>query len=207
MWCTDYNFQATEKLVVFLMGVMSHQVSEVLWNGIGVDQGFLTAMAYVSIGGYHTCHGWLFLVTWTMRESLKFAVQKWSLVPFWWGDILIQWVCCRNKYNDLAVEISIMIFSFILIPDIEFEEWLKKVTTTNLKQKESSNKKQTWKYERVSTVKLANYYNFAYWLFQTNFHGSYSKAQQAADLGESRRWKWLANYNLSGSLLKKLQWV
>ncbi|KAK7484045.1 hypothetical protein BaRGS_00024657, partial [Batillaria attramentaria] len=36
--------EATEKLVVFLLGVVSHQVADVSWHGLGIDQGFLDAM-------------------------------------------------------------------------------------------------------------------------------------------------------------------
>jgi hypothetical protein len=40
--------QATKKLVVFVLGVASHQVADVSWHGLGIEQGFLDAMAAVS---------------------------------------------------------------------------------------------------------------------------------------------------------------
>lgn len=46
-----YTVQATEKLVVFLLGVVSHQVADVLWHSLGIQQGFLQAMAAVSVYG------------------------------------------------------------------------------------------------------------------------------------------------------------
>ncbi|KAL8584655.1 hypothetical protein ACOMHN_002384 [Nucella lapillus] len=49
--------QATEKLVVFLLGVMSHQTADVSWHGLGIEQGFLNAMAAVNFhGSFDTAH-------------------------------------------------------------------------------------------------------------------------------------------------------
>ncbi|KAK3086170.1 hypothetical protein FSP39_014629 [Pinctada imbricata] len=42
---------ATEKLVVFLMGITSHQVADVLWQSLGIDQGFLSTMGFVNFHG------------------------------------------------------------------------------------------------------------------------------------------------------------
>lgn len=42
-----FLLQETEKLVVFLFGVMSHQTADVLWHSLGIDQGFLSTMAKV----------------------------------------------------------------------------------------------------------------------------------------------------------------
>ncbi|PVD23836.1 hypothetical protein C0Q70_17110 [Pomacea canaliculata] len=42
---------ATEKLVVFLLGVVSHQVADVLWHSLGIQQGFLQAMAALNFHG------------------------------------------------------------------------------------------------------------------------------------------------------------
>ena len=38
----------TQKLVVFLMGIIVHQVSDATWHSLGIDQGFIRAMANVS---------------------------------------------------------------------------------------------------------------------------------------------------------------
>lgn len=43
--------EATEKLVVFLFGVVSHQVADILWHSLGIDQGFLQAMANINFHG------------------------------------------------------------------------------------------------------------------------------------------------------------
>ncbi|XP_067677733.1 phosphatidylinositol-glycan-specific phospholipase D-like [Haliotis asinina] len=43
--------EATEKLVVFMFGFMSHQVADVLWHNLGISQGFLQTMANVNFNG------------------------------------------------------------------------------------------------------------------------------------------------------------
>ncbi|XP_071119252.1 phosphatidylinositol-glycan-specific phospholipase D-like [Haliotis cracherodii] len=43
--------QATEKLVVFMFGFMSHQVADVLWHNLGISQGFLQTMANINFHG------------------------------------------------------------------------------------------------------------------------------------------------------------
>ena len=39
--------EATEKLVVFMFGVVSHQVADILWHSLGIEQGFIQTMANV----------------------------------------------------------------------------------------------------------------------------------------------------------------
>ncbi|XP_060608003.1 phosphatidylinositol-glycan-specific phospholipase D-like isoform X2 [Ruditapes philippinarum] len=43
--------EATEKLVVFIFGIVSHQVADILWHSLGIDQGFLQAMANINFHG------------------------------------------------------------------------------------------------------------------------------------------------------------
>ncbi|CAL1540071.1 unnamed protein product [Lymnaea stagnalis] len=43
--------QKTLKLVAFIMGIMSHQVADVSWHALGIDQGFLVAMAGTNYHG------------------------------------------------------------------------------------------------------------------------------------------------------------
>ncbi|XP_035660620.1 phosphatidylinositol-glycan-specific phospholipase D-like isoform X1 [Branchiostoma floridae] len=43
--------EATEKLVVFLLGVVSHQVADISWHSLGIDQGFLSTMGDVNFHG------------------------------------------------------------------------------------------------------------------------------------------------------------
>ncbi|KAK3086673.1 hypothetical protein FSP39_021738 [Pinctada imbricata] len=38
---------ATEKLVVFIMSVTSHQVADIVWHSLGIDQGFLSTMGFL----------------------------------------------------------------------------------------------------------------------------------------------------------------
>ncbi|XP_046581198.1 phosphatidylinositol-glycan-specific phospholipase D-like [Haliotis rubra] len=45
--------QATEKLVVFMFGFMSHQVADVLWHNLDISQGFLQTMAYINFNGVY----------------------------------------------------------------------------------------------------------------------------------------------------------
>ena len=47
--CLQFLFQATEKLVVFMFGIVSHQIADILWHSLGIDQGFLATMGNVSI--------------------------------------------------------------------------------------------------------------------------------------------------------------
>ncbi|XP_069126024.1 phosphatidylinositol-glycan-specific phospholipase D-like [Argopecten irradians] len=48
---------ATEKLVAFLFGVVSHQVADVVWHGLGVDQGFIPTMGMENFhGSYANAH-------------------------------------------------------------------------------------------------------------------------------------------------------
>ena len=41
--------EETEKLVVFIFGIASHQTADVLWHGLGVDHGFIETMAEVRL--------------------------------------------------------------------------------------------------------------------------------------------------------------
>lgn len=43
--------QETEKLVAFTLGFVSHQVADVTWHSLGIDQGFLTTMGDVNFFG------------------------------------------------------------------------------------------------------------------------------------------------------------
>ncbi|XP_041357023.1 phosphatidylinositol-glycan-specific phospholipase D-like [Gigantopelta aegis] len=43
--------KATEKLVVFMLGVVSHQVADILWHNLGIQQGFLQTMANINFHG------------------------------------------------------------------------------------------------------------------------------------------------------------
>ncbi|KAK0052127.1 phosphatidylinositol-glycan-specific phospholipase D [Biomphalaria pfeifferi] len=43
--------QKTQKLAAFIMGIMSHQVADVSWHALGIDQGFLQAMAGINYHG------------------------------------------------------------------------------------------------------------------------------------------------------------
>ena len=43
--------QDTEKLVAFTLGFVSHQVADVTWHSLGIDQGFLTTMGDVNFFG------------------------------------------------------------------------------------------------------------------------------------------------------------
>ena len=45
-------FQTGEKLVTFLLSVVTHQVADVNWHSLGIEQGFLTTMGMVR--GYAT---------------------------------------------------------------------------------------------------------------------------------------------------------
>ncbi|CAG2227356.1 GPLD1 [Mytilus edulis] len=49
--------EATEKLVVFILGIMSHQVSDVVWHSLGIEQGFIPTLAAVDFhGNYSLAH-------------------------------------------------------------------------------------------------------------------------------------------------------
>ena len=40
--------QETEKLVIFLLGIVSHQVADISWHSLGIDQGFIRTMSKAS---------------------------------------------------------------------------------------------------------------------------------------------------------------
>ncbi|KAM3840568.1 LOW QUALITY PROTEIN: phosphatidylinositol-glycan-specific phospholipase D [Vipera latastei] len=49
--------EATEKLVAFLFGIASHMVADVSWHSLGIEQGFLQAMAAIDFhGSYSQAH-------------------------------------------------------------------------------------------------------------------------------------------------------
>ncbi|XP_063155050.1 phosphatidylinositol-glycan-specific phospholipase D isoform X3 [Candoia aspera] len=49
--------EATEKLVAFLFGIASHMVADVSWHSLGIEQGFLRAMAAIDFhGSYSEAH-------------------------------------------------------------------------------------------------------------------------------------------------------
>nr|XP_034982303.1 phosphatidylinositol-glycan-specific phospholipase D isoform X4 [Zootoca vivipara] len=49
--------EATEKLVAFLFGIASHMVADVSWHSLGIEQGFLHAMAAIDFhGSYSDAH-------------------------------------------------------------------------------------------------------------------------------------------------------
>lgn len=45
------TLQDTEKLVAFTLGFVSHQVADVTWHSLGINQGFLTTMGDVNFFG------------------------------------------------------------------------------------------------------------------------------------------------------------
>ncbi|XP_021363749.1 phosphatidylinositol-glycan-specific phospholipase D-like isoform X2 [Mizuhopecten yessoensis] len=45
---------ATEKLVAFMFGFVSHQVADIVWHSLGVDQGFITTMGMENFHGSYT---------------------------------------------------------------------------------------------------------------------------------------------------------
>lgn len=48
---------ATEKLFVFVMGLMSHQVADITWHSLYLEQGFLQTMGYMNFhGSYSKAH-------------------------------------------------------------------------------------------------------------------------------------------------------
>ena len=47
--CLSVCRQWTEKLVVFLLGIVQHQVADVSWHSLGIDQGFLDTMGQVHV--------------------------------------------------------------------------------------------------------------------------------------------------------------
>ncbi|XP_067930242.1 phosphatidylinositol-glycan-specific phospholipase D-like isoform X2 [Watersipora subatra] len=49
--------EETEKLVVFMLGFVSHQVADITWHSLGIRQGFIRTMAAVDFHGvYDTSH-------------------------------------------------------------------------------------------------------------------------------------------------------
>ncbi|GFN98525.1 phosphatidylinositol-glycan-specific phospholipase d [Plakobranchus ocellatus] len=46
--------QSTQKLISFLLGVVSHQVSDVLWHSLGINQGFLQTMSKMNFHDVYT---------------------------------------------------------------------------------------------------------------------------------------------------------
>ncbi|KAJ8312268.1 hypothetical protein KUTeg_009641 [Tegillarca granosa] len=45
--------ESTEKLVVFMFGMVSHQTADILWHSLGIEQGFITTMANVNFHGVY----------------------------------------------------------------------------------------------------------------------------------------------------------
>lgn len=49
--------QETEKLVVFMLGFVSHQVADITWHSLGIQQGFLQTMGKVNFyGSFNAAH-------------------------------------------------------------------------------------------------------------------------------------------------------
>lgn len=77
--------QETEKLVVFLFGVMSHQTADILWHSLGIDQGFLSTMAKVNFhGDFSTAHhfgdlGGEFISAVDLDADLVVDLNKWYI--------------------------------------------------------------------------------------------------------------------------------
>ena len=47
------TLQDTEKLVAFTLGFVSHQVADVTWHSLGINQGFLTTIGGMLISLDH----------------------------------------------------------------------------------------------------------------------------------------------------------
>ena len=56
--------EATEMLVAFSLGFVSHQVADVLWHSLGIQQGFLSTMGYVSHLTPKSSPLWTFILWW-----------------------------------------------------------------------------------------------------------------------------------------------
>lgn len=51
--------EKAEKLIAFLFGITSHQVADILWHSLGIEQGFLQTMASVNFhGSFPAAHSW-----------------------------------------------------------------------------------------------------------------------------------------------------
>ena len=72
--------QATEKLVVFMLGFISHQVADVSWHSLGIDQGFLDTMGKVCIKDiFHVLFVCLFVFLKSLGELWLLIFKFWFL--------------------------------------------------------------------------------------------------------------------------------
>lgn len=75
--------QATEKLVSFLLGVVSHQVADIVWHSLGINEGFLSTMAKVNFhGDFPSAHtfgdlGGEFISMVDLDADLVIDLKKW----------------------------------------------------------------------------------------------------------------------------------
>lgn len=46
-----FSLQEAKKLIAFTFGVVSHQVADITWHSLGIDQGFLQTMGKVNFHG------------------------------------------------------------------------------------------------------------------------------------------------------------
>ena len=87
--------QWTEKLVVFLLGVVQHQVADMSWHNLGVDQGFLEAMAQVNRHhDYHHHH-----------HQHQQDVHRRGVDPGSWGSSPLK-ICMRGQSMFLPLNMS-----------------------------------------------------------------------------------------------------
>ena len=77
-----FGLQETRKLVAFLFGIASHQISDVTWHGLGIEQGFIDTMAALNFDNiYDPAHTTADfggdMLTQFAKDIAKVKLDKW----------------------------------------------------------------------------------------------------------------------------------
>ena len=121
--------KAAEKLIAFTFGVVSHQVADISWHSLGIDQGFLRIMANLNFhGSFSTAHP-LGDAGGDMVSMFEGDLQDISLSETWYfpvSDLV-------NIYKDLYGEEKIDANVIISCSSLLYAEWIgEKVAGTKL---------------------------------------------------------------------------
>jgi len=109
---------ATEKLVVFMFGIVSHQVADIVWHSLGIDQGFLRTMGDINFhGSFDLAHsagdlGGDVLTAYEMNLTYVPLVQGWYIPT---DDLFNIYTQYYNTTDKMPKDIIVMCTSILYL--------------------------------------------------------------------------------------------
>ncbi|XP_013399325.1 phosphatidylinositol-glycan-specific phospholipase D isoform X2 [Lingula anatina] len=108
--------QDTEKLIVFMLGFVSHQIADITWHSLGIDQGFLETMGKIDFhGSYGDAHnvgdfGGDILNLFEIKLQYIHSLENWYVPTFDLQNIYKIYYGDGRMTADTILECSVLMF-------------------------------------------------------------------------------------------------